>query len=371
MTAPAAEARVRRLVEAARRIADPEDPLGQEARRVLPAATGLSPQGIELALEECLETHPSPAELKALCASVPSVPHAHVVTSANVFVGALRAIALGLAASERVSVRPSRRDPEMTRLLATAEPSLFRVVPRIEPEPGDHVWAYGSDETLATLRSELPAGCVLHAHGTGLGIVVLGPEPRSATELEDLGHSVAADVVPFDQRGCLSPRLVLALGSEADTRAFGEALARALASFEARVPRGRLQPEEAAEAVRYRDTLCFAAELVVAGSGLVGIDVRGGALVVPPPGRHVHVVRVQELTAAAAQLAGRVTSVAVDGARELAGVVRLAFPGARITVPGRMQRPPFDGPVDLRGSTGRARERAALGCDPSRVVVTS
>lgn len=348
MTGLDAEARVWRLVEAARRIRDPRDALGEEARRVLPVATGLSAEGVALALEECLETQPTRSDVTALCASVTPVARAHVLSSANVFVGALRAIALGLAASERVSVRPSRRAPGMTDLLARAAPGLFRVVSRLEPAPGDHVWAYGSDETLATLRRELPAGSVLHAHGTGLGVVVLGPRARAEGEISALGHAVAADVVPFDQRGCLSPRVVLVLGTEADTRRFGEVLAGALASFEERVPRGRLHPDESADAVRYRDTTCVAAELVAAGSGFVGIDVHRGALVVPPPGRHVHVVRVQDLAASARALNGLVTSAAVDGDASLVSAITQAFPGARITSPGRMQRPPFDGPVDLR-----------------------
>ncbi len=43
-------ARVRRVVAAGRRIADPADTLGREARARLPETSGLSPEGVELAL---------------------------------------------------------------------------------------------------------------------------------------------------------------------------------------------------------------------------------------------------------------------------------------------------------------------------------
>jgi len=46
----AAEARLRRLLGAGRRLQNAEDPLGCEARARLPGAAGLSPEGVALAL---------------------------------------------------------------------------------------------------------------------------------------------------------------------------------------------------------------------------------------------------------------------------------------------------------------------------------
>src|SRR5262249_34881743 len=143
--------RLRALIAAAARIGDPHDELGVRARAALPTATGLSPEGVTLALERCLETAASDAEIRALAASVRPASGAHVVLSAGVFVAAHRAIALALAASARVFVKPSRRDPEMVRLLALAAPGLFQVVDAITPRPGEHVHAYGSDEALGAI----------------------------------------------------------------------------------------------------------------------------------------------------------------------------------------------------------------------------
>src|SRR5215208_71031 len=123
--------RVKSLVEAARTIADPASSLGKIARERLPPATGLSPEGVEFALLRSLETDATPAEIATLCAGISAAPRAHVLLSANVFVGALRAIALALAASARVSVRCSRREAVMAELLQRAH-SRFEIVDELE-----------------------------------------------------------------------------------------------------------------------------------------------------------------------------------------------------------------------------------------------
>jgi hypothetical protein len=343
-----AERRIRRLVEAARRVADPFDPLGREARSVLPPCTGLSEEGVELALGRCLETSPSDAEISALCASVQPSPHAHVLLSANVFVAAHRAIALGLASSEVVSVRPSRREPEMTRLLAAGAEGLFRVEGDLTPRAGDHLWAYGEDATLRVVESGLPEGVVFHGHGSGLGVAVVDTDTPDE-HLRRMALAMADDVIAFDQRGCMSLRVVLALGDEERVRGLGRELALALAEGEKRVPRGVVETTEAANAARYRDTLRFAGELLPAGSGWVGIA-SSESVVVPPVGRHVHVAFAADLERSARPLLGLVAALGIDGSEELGTRARRVFPGARASVLGAMQRPPFDGPVDLRGA---------------------
>src|SRR6185295_2592495 len=73
-TAEMRRARVRRVVAAGRRIADPGDPLGQEARRELLGSSGLSPEGVALALTEHLETDPAPEHLDALLGATGAAP---------------------------------------------------------------------------------------------------------------------------------------------------------------------------------------------------------------------------------------------------------------------------------------------------------
>jgi hypothetical protein len=341
--------RALRMVEAARRVADLSDPIGRKARIELARVTRLSPEGVELALTRCLETRPSEDELESMCLRAPSARQSHVLLSATVFVAAYRAITLGFATSPRVEVRPSRREPVMTALLLEASGGAFRIVEELGPLPGDHVWAYGSDATLASLRGELPAGVVLHAHGTGLGAAVVEP-PDGVDEqafAERVAAEVALDVVLFDQRGCLSPRVVFTRSADF-ARHLADALARELGKLEQRVPRGWVSPDECAAAARYRDTMLYIADLLPAGKGLVGLDLEGNRMILPPAGRLVHIARVEDPVCALSRLGSMLIAVGVACSAELEQRIREAMPRARISAVGQMQRPPFDGPVDLR-----------------------
>ncbi len=343
----AAEQRVLTLVRAARRIADPADALGIEARRELPASTGLSAEGVELALEHSLELDPSPAELSALCQSVPNTAAAHVLLSANVFVAAHRAIALGLAASPRVEVRASRREPHMARLLAEGAPGLFRLSAELAPNPGDQLFAYGSDETLRELARTLPDGVVLHAHGAGFGLAIA---EHGRSDPGRVANKLALDIALFDQRGCLSPRALLVVGGPAAP--YARALARALAELESNVPRGRLDADELSAASRFRDAMLFAGEVAVAGQGHVSFAA-GGALVIAPVGRNCHVLSCTDPMPLLEPHTALLTSLGLDVGAALESRLRASLPGARLGPLGRMQAPPFDGPVDRRSSALR------------------
>lgn len=339
--------RVRHALKAAACLVDPVHPLGIRARALLPGATGLSPENVELCLRECLEVASSDVELRALCQSTPVVPAAHVLLSANVFVAAHRAIAIGLAASERVSVRPSRREPQMTELLREAG-APFRIVEELRPSPGDHVWAYGSDETLRRVRSAVPSGVTLHAHGSGFGVAVVSAS--SAAELEAAALALARDVVPFDQRGCLSPRVALVSGNFETARRLAEALVAQLARFDEQIPRGELSADERAAERRYRDLAAYSGELF-AGIGhavSVGEETPGEPLLVPPVGRNVHVVSTADVSARLDAMRDAVTAVGVFGADSLRDRLLALMPQARVSALGRMQRPPLDGPVNRR-----------------------
>ncbi len=348
---PVRLSRIDRLLEAARRIADAGDPLGARAREVLPDATGLSRQGVEYALAHCLETSPSADELAKLCERTPPVPRAHVLLSANVFVAAHRAIAIALAASARVEVRASRREPEMAALLHEGSHGAFRLTDELAPNPGDHVWAYGSDETLDALRGELPAGVVLHAHGAGIGVAVVeapAPGPERDGPLAAAALHLAEDVIAFDQRGCLSPRLCVLSGDEDAARRFVELLVKQLARLEHDVPRGALSREELADQTRFRDSMLYAAELSPAGKGSVGLDVSGGPLVLPPIGRNLYVQLVGDPAPVLASLGGSVAALGLSVSDAMAARLVEVLPRARQSALGQMQRPPLDGPVDLR-----------------------
>jgi len=347
-------ARVRRFLDCARVLKDPAHPLRQVALAALPADTGLSPENVAWALDNALEVDASNREIELLCARTPTCERAHVLLSANVFVAALRAIAIGLSAAPRVFVRPSRREPLMVDLLAQAAPGQFEVVETLAPIAGDHCWAYGSDATLAELQRKWPKGILFHGHGSGFGVLVLEPNDlHSTATIEALAAALALDTAAFDQHGCLSPRVILVEKNRDRSWLLGQALAQALAQREQEIPRGTLTPNERADIRRFHDMMCIAGRALPAGNGLVTMETDLLPWTLPPAGRVLHVRTVADAVSDLRPLALAITTIAVNPTNtEAATRLERAFPSARITSVGRMQRPALDGPVDLRGLSG-------------------
>lgn len=363
-----AQARVRRLIDATRSAVAPGHARDGLVRR-LEQTTGLSRANIEAALDECLELEPAESEIDALLAGVLPAPAAHVILPSNVFVAAHRALALALAASPQVRVKPSRREPAFCEAVYARAPELFELVTELAVAPGEHVFAYGSDVTLDGLRRSLPVGAVLHAHGSGFGVAVveLGAEAgdeRAALEpvsietvsLEAAARAIARDTARFDQRGCLSPRFVLALGDPSAAVALAERLAASMAELERELPRGRLDASERAEARWWVECAACFGRTWPAGAGWVTLRAPDSSrsprdslasLEVPPSGRHLEIIPIAQLDRAIDAFAPWLTSV---GCSSMALEQRLAprLSHARVTSLGRMQRPAFDGPVDRR-----------------------
>ncbi len=341
-------ARVERLLEAARVLADGTSSPGRALRSRLLETCGLSAPVIELGISRCLETRAAPEHLAELLRSTPEAPRAHVLLSANVFVAALRAIALAVASSEHVQVRASRRDPALAEALHALAPELFELTTALSPQSGEQLWAYGTDATLAEVRKSLPRGVWLHAHGSGMGAVVV--DATAQTNPVTDARAIALDTVLFDQRGCLSPRVVCVVGAPAQVKVLAQALAGELTTLERELPPGPRSAEEAAEARKNRDAATYAFELFDAGSGWVSLSEK---VVVPAPGRRLHVIRAADPVHALAGLSAHVTCIATNARSALLAQLGAAFGGARLVTLGEMQRPPLDGPVDRRhGSLG-------------------
>jgi len=305
-------------------------------------STGLSALGVEHALVHHLETDAKPEELQRLIASAGDARHIHVILSANVFVAALRAIVLARAAAPIVTVRPSSRDPAFANALVReiADPDI-----RLASDPsamhleGIHegeIHVYGRDETIAQVRAAAPPNVIVRGHGAGIGAACIWEDFDRAAE------NLADDIVVFDQRGCLSPRVAFVSGIAAPD--FAARVHASLAARELRIPRGTLTDAERADARRYADTLRFAGTLYEGDTHLVGA---ASSLVIPPSGRHLHVVPIENRDALPAALGPLAKSIVTVGVSDMEAT--LAWPRhARISLLGAMQRPPLDGPVDRR-----------------------
>jgi hypothetical protein len=336
---------VRRLVDAAREVS-----LDAAVVEALVATTGLTRPGVTLALEEHLETRPSEDELRRLVERAGTAERVHVVLSSNVFVGALRALAVARAASERVTAAPSRRASVFARALVerTADPGLsIDGALDIRKFGGGEIHVYGRDSTIAHFRASAPKGVRVRGHGSGLGIALV----TSWADPTVAARALARDVAAFDQRGCLSPRVVLFFGGEGVGQEFSSELDRALVSLEDVVPRGNLEPQESMAVARYADAIAFVGRLWRGKAHLVGLAPKGAPLFVPPSGRHIHIALVESLSDARARIATVAQFVTAVGSDDIEIVRGLVDHPARVSRLGEMQRPPLDGPVDMRGQS--------------------
>ena len=337
---------VRRLQRAARNVIDQRGGLVE----AIVESTGLSPEGVDLGLTRHVEVDAGDPELAMLVERAGELPRVAVVLSANIFVGALRAIAIARAASDDVLVRPSRRDPAFARALVAEANRLgdthLRIVDDLDigsVEVGE-IHVYGRDETIAEMRTRASPAVRLRGHGSGMGVAWISAD----ADLEGAARSLADDVVVFDQRGCLSPRIALVLGDAARASALADALHAQLERLEVSVPRGAVPADERAAAGRYLATMTYACRALVGSAHAIGIAPPGAPLVLPPPYRTVHVAACASLEEATRLLAPLATGVVTVGSDDPGSAQLLAPSWARIAVLGMMQRPPLDGPVDLR-----------------------
>ena len=164
-------------------------------------------------------------------------------------------------------------------------------------------------------------------------------------------------MITFDQRGCLSPRVVFVEGSHHRARVFAKYLHSALDAQQASIPRGSLTPFEQSEALRYADTMAFAGAMWSGEAHVIGLS---EGIVLPPAGRHVHVVHAASVGAMAREIAPFASSIVAVGLSEASHAAHLGLPCARVSRLGSMQRPRLDGPVDERPASdffARSRPR--------------
>jgi hypothetical protein len=241
----------------------------------------------------------------------------------------------------------------LPRTTATAAPFACsppgRNADELKPESGDHFWAYGSDDTLSTLAGRLPSGVEFHGHGYGLGLALFreGAAVRAA-DLTRAARALSYDICAFDQRGCLSPRILLIDGSRAFAESVCDALVTELDQREKEIPRGVLTPDEEADARWHADTVRFVGSFAPAGKGIIFLDPEPDRIILPPVGRYLSVTIARDVVPLVARIGERVTTIGIFEPGHLPGLLREALGQRRFVDVGEMQRPAFDGPVDLR-----------------------
>lgn len=360
------------LATAARTLLDPSSPLGKQARASLPVRTELSVEMIEWTLTTTLETVTEGALAACLDAHrralgglshVPARLHA-VVLSSNLFTACVKPIVWSLLLRAPVALKVSLRDEGFAELFALAvlladeavgEAILSARFGRDEEDltrrlfaGADAVSIYGSDHTVRTVRALAPADAEVIPHGHGLGAVFLGRAALGAdADLSPLLSGVALDVAAYDQRGCLSPQLILVeRGGAVTPRELARRLSEeGLRALSRSLPRGPLPVERSTVQVQWRRASEALGELFEGDGWAVAFDDEGP--VRPCPGARnvaVHAVRDEEHAAELLRPLG-VHLKCLATTRALPLPPPLA---PRRCAPGHMQRPSLLDPHDGR-----------------------
>lgn len=344
------------VAEAWERIADPERALGREARVEVPKSSGLSLPMTVWALESTLRG--AREALAALASRMDPPPGtieapgrlSALILAGNVFTACVQPLSAMLLARSPILIKASSRDDVLPRLFVralaevdpqVAEACLVVSIPRGTPSleasflsRADVVSAYGSDDTLRSLRSRLDpkTAFVMHGNGLGLGLV------RRGASLEAAARAFALDVAAYDQRGCLSPHAI-AVERGVDGPAFTKSLSLALEELAVELPRGSLAADVGASQVQWRGVALARGTLHERGDAAVSFE--GGCAPRLSPGwRNVMVHEVEDAAAFAAHAASFGVHLKAVGIAGDAEALELTSPSApRVCPAGRMQIP--------------------------------
>jgi hypothetical protein len=112
----------------------------------------------------------------------------------------------------------------------------------------DCVTATGDDETLASIRSRLPAETRFLGYGQRASFALITREVLRDEEIAGVIAKAADDIVPWNQNGCLSPHVIYVEERGAvESDQFAKLLAVELTKREAAEPRGTISMQESAD----------------------------------------------------------------------------------------------------------------------------
>ncbi len=229
------------------------------------------------------------------------------------------------------------------------------------------VTATGSDETLAAIRTRLPAQTRFLGYGQRVSFGFVAREVLREEDVANVVSQAAEDVIAWDQNGCLSPHAVYVEERGAvESDKFAALLAVELAKREAAEPRGNI-PVAAAAAIATRraiyetlaahrgDVKLWASQNSTAWTVVFEHELR---LHLSPLNRFISVKPVPNLAAALAganEWQGKISTVGIaatpEKTQELArALARWGVP--RICPLGRMQNPPLTWRHDGRPALG-------------------
>lgn len=222
-------------------------------------AMGFSPPVARAGLLAELDAWQAPGAVAAVLAEVPAdLPAAAlpsrvlVIASRTLPASTLRAVLMPRLLGAHVLLKTASGQEELAAVLAAADPAISprpfastdlvgRAAALAEAEA---VVVLGSDATIDDVRAHTPAGVPFVGYGHRVSAAwVAAPD-------DDAAAGLAADLLAWDQAGCLAPQLVWCAGDPVDLAA---RVAAAVTAREAELPMAL--PVDAARARRAAETL--------------------------------------------------------------------------------------------------------------------
>lgn len=291
-----------------------------------------------------------------------------LVLAGNVFTAAMRAVVVPLLLGVPVLGKASSEEalfPTMVRdALRRSDAELgaaFDLVSfrggdpdreRALVESAEAIAVYGSDDTVRAIRERHRDRRVI-AHGHGVSAALCGPASLQTNRLMDTIHALALDICAYDQRGCLSPQLVVVEETPGcSARRFAKTLANeGLDALSQTLPRGPLPIEVGAAQAQWRGMAEVEGDLFIGRDFAIAL-VQEHAFRWSPGYRNVSIVPVRSLDDALVTLTGFGSSLKCVGADPISlPVVQASLEANReleayATEIGTMQTPSLDAPAD-------------------------
>jgi hypothetical protein len=107
------------------------------------------------------------------------------------------------------------------------------------------VVAYGSDDSIRSIRDQVPRKTDVVSYSHRLGVGLVGREALSEDKARETAQEVAMSIATFDQRGCVSPQvLYVEQGGQVAPEDWVQVLASGMEELEEQLPAGVLSQEE-------------------------------------------------------------------------------------------------------------------------------
>jgi hypothetical protein len=231
----------------------------------------------------------------------------------------------------------------------------------------DCITATGSDETLAALRARIPSKTRLLGYGHQVSFGYIAQEALAGFNPKKIAARAAADVVAWNQLGCLSPHVIyVETGGATAPEHFAELLSEELARREESEPRGDLPLESAAviaakrgfyeiRAAHSPDTRHWVSPASTAWTVIYEAD---PLFQLSPLNRFIYVKGVADLTQAlqsADAIRGKVSTVGLAAMEDKAPALALQLARwgvTRVCPLGQMQNPQLQWRHDGRPALG-------------------